>query len=137
MNVHSRFILHYSVQRGPKYDTNFAIHLIRQIKKFKPKYILADKAYDTETIKKCINEEAKAIDQIPLKKRAKKKEHYRLNSQTIFRKTIYSKRNNVESVISVIKRLFQGTNHSRSLKLSNKETKLKNTIYNIYQTTQK
>ena len=87
-------------------------------------------------LEKCINEEAKAIDQIPLKKRAKKG-HYRLNSQTIFRKTIYSKRNNVESVISVIKRLFQGTNHSRSLKLSNKETKLKNTIYNIYQTTQK
>ena len=88
-------------------------------------------------LEKCINEEAKAIDQIPIKKRAKKKGHYRLNSQTIFRKTIYSKRNNVESVISVIKRLFQGTNHSRSLKLSNKETKLKNTIYNIYQTTQK
>ena len=87
-------------------------------------------------LEKCINEEAKAIDQIPLKKRAKKG-HYRLNSQTIFKKTIYSKRNNVESVISVIKRLFQGTNHSRSLKLSNKETKLKNTIYNIYQTTQK
>ena len=69
------FILHYSVQSGPKYDTNFAIHLIRQIKKFKPKnYILADKAYDTETIRKCINEESKALDQIPLKKRAKKRD---------------------------------------------------------------
>ena len=52
MNVYSRFILHYAVQRGPKYDTNFAIPAIRQIKKFKPKYILADKAYDTETIRK-------------------------------------------------------------------------------------
>ena len=77
------FILHYVIQRGAKYDTNFAIPAIRQIKKFKPNYILADKAYDTETIRKCINEEAKAIDQIPLKKRAKKG-HYRLNSQTIF-----------------------------------------------------
>ena len=44
IDVYSRFILHYAVQRGPKYDTNFAIHLIRQIKKFKPKnYILETK----------------------------------------------------------------------------------------------
>ena len=136
IDVDSRFILHYMVQRGPKYDTNFAIQAIRQTKKFKPKYILADKAYDTEPIRKCINEEAKAFDQIPLKKRVKTG-HYRLNSQTIYRKKTYSRKNNVESVISVIKRLFQGTNHSRSLKLSNKETKLKNTTYNIYQTTQK
>ena len=94
IDVNSRFILHYMVQRGPKYDTNFAIPAIRQIKKFKPKYILADRAYDTEPIRKCINEEAKAFDQIPLKKRAKTG-HYRLNSQTVYRKKIYLRRNNV------------------------------------------
>ena len=75
MNVYSRFILHYSVQRGPKYDTNFAIHLIRQIKKFKPKnYILETKHTIQKLLEKCINEEAKAIDQIPLKKRPKKRD---------------------------------------------------------------
>ena len=42
----------------------------------------------------------------------------------------------MESIFSVIKRIFNGTNRSRSLKLSNKETKLKNTIYNIYRLTQ-
>ena len=40
--------------------------------------------------------------------------------------------NNVESIFSVIKRIFNRTKRSRSLQLSNKETKLKNTIYNIY-----
>ena len=72
IDVETRLILHYAVQKGPKYDTTFAIASIREIKKYKPHYILADKAYDTEPIRKCINEEIKAFDQIPLKKRAKK-----------------------------------------------------------------
>jgi hypothetical protein len=45
-----------------------------KLKKYKPRYIIADKAYDTEPIRKCINEEAKAFDQIPLKKKSKKKD---------------------------------------------------------------
>ena len=110
IDVDSRLILHYAAQR-------------------------ADRAYDTEPIRKCINEEAKAEDQIPLKTRAKTG-HYRLKSKKQFNPEIYSRRNNVESIFSVIKRIFNGTNRSRSLQLSNKETKLKNTIYNIYRLTQ-
>ena len=92
IDVKTRLILHYAVQRGPKYDTQFAIASIRQIKKYNPHYILADKAYDTEPIRKCINEEIKAFDQIPLKKRAKKG-HYRLKSPTLFRqKNIFKKK---------------------------------------------
>ena len=135
IDVDSRLILHYAAQRGPRFDTRFALAAIRNIKKYKPKYILADRAYDTEPIRKCINEEAKAEDQIPLKTRAKTG-HYRLKSKKQFNQEIYSRRNNVESIFSVIKRIFNGTNRSRSLKLSNKETKLKNTIYNIYRSTQ-
>ena len=135
IDVKSRLILNYQTQKGPKYDTQFAIASIRKIKKYKPHYILADRAYDTEPIRKCINEEIRAFDQIPLKKRAKKGK-YRLNSPTIFRNKIYRKRNNVESVFSVIKRLFDGTNQSKSTKLSIKETKLKNTIYNIHRSIQ-
>ena len=56
--------------------------------------MLADKAYDSEPIRKCINEETGAFDQIPLKKHAKKG-HYRLNSISIFRHIVYSKRMNV------------------------------------------
>ncbi len=135
IDVKSRLILHFAAQRGPRFDTRFAIAAIRNIKKYNPKYILADRAYDTKPIRKCINEEAKAEDQIPLKSRAKNG-HYRLKSKKTFKQEIYSRRNNVESIFSVIKRIFNGTNGSRSLQLSNKETKLKNTIYNIYRSTQ-
>ena len=135
IDVESRLILHFAAQRGPRFDTRFAIAAIRNIKKYNPKYVLADRAYDTEPIRKCINEETKAEDQIPLKTRAKTG-HYRLKSKNKFNKEIYSLRNNVKSIFSVIKRIFNGTNRSRSLQLSNKETKLKNTIYNIYRSTQ-
>ena len=49
--------------------------------------------------------------------------HYRLNSATIFWHDVYARRMNVESVIYVIKRRFNGGNYSRSTKLQNKETK--------------
>ena len=49
----------------------FVIASIRQLKPYKPHYILSDRAYDTEAIRKCINEEVGAFDQIPLKIRAK------------------------------------------------------------------
>ena len=53
-------------------DTNFAISAIRSIKCYNPTYILADKAYDTELIKKTIVEETTALPQIPVKTRQKK-----------------------------------------------------------------
>jgi hypothetical protein len=72
IDVKTRLILYYQTSRGPKYDTQFAKPALRQIKKYKPHYIVADKAYDTEPIRKCINEELKAFDQIPLKTEQKK-----------------------------------------------------------------
>lgn len=135
IDVDTRLIITYSANKGPKYDTEFAIAAIRKIKKYKPHYILADKAYDSEPIRKCINEEVGAFNQIPLKKHAKTG-HYRLNSISIFRHKVYSRRLNVESVIFVIKRIFDGKNYSRSTALQNKETKLKNVLYNIYRTIQ-
>ena len=71
IDVDTRMILNYAANRGPKYDTQFAIASIRQLKTYKPHYILADRAYDTEPIRKCINEKVGAFDQIPLKTRAK------------------------------------------------------------------
>ena len=67
IDVETRLILHQSAQRGPRYDTKFALAAIRGVKKYKPHYILADRAYDTELIRKCINEETGAFDQIPIK----------------------------------------------------------------------
>lgn len=108
IDIKTRLILNYATQRGPRSDTKFAISSIRQTRKYNPHYILADRAYDTEPIRKCINEYVGAFDQIPIKTRAKKG-HYRLNSLAIFRPKIYRLRSNVEGVFSVIKRLFNGT----------------------------
>ena len=92
----------------------------------------ADKAYDTEKIRECINKEIKASDQIPLKSNFRHGWYRRLSQKT-FNKEIYSLRNNVESVFGVIKRKLNGNNKSKSTRLQNKETRLKTTIYNILQ----
>ena len=135
IDVDTRMILNYAANKGPKYDTQFAIASIMQLKPYVLHQILADRSHDTESIRKCINEEVSPFDQIPLKKNAKTG-HYRLNSATIFWHDVYARRMNVERVISVIKRRFNGGNYSRSTSLQNKETKLKDVLYNIYRAIQ-
>ncbi|WP_198923200.1 transposase [Methanosphaera sp. WGK6] len=108
---------------------------LRSIKQYKPYYIVADKAYDTEPIRKLINEELNSFDIIPIKPKAKTG-LYRLKSTTLFRYLIYLRRNNVESIFSVIKRKFNGNNGSISTQLQNKETKFKGMVYNIYRSIQ-
>ena len=135
IDVETRMILNYAANRGPKYDTQFTIASIRQLKPYKPHHILADRAYDTEAIRKCINEEVWAFDPIPLKTRAKTG-YYRLNSATIFWHDVYARKMNVESVIFVIKIKFGGVNYNISTSHQNKETKLKDVLYNIYRALQ-
>jgi len=104
ITIDSKYMLirHHNATKGPKYDTNFAISAIKTIKKFKPKYILADKAYDTEKIKKTIIEETTALPQIPTKK-GQKTGIYRSKCRAIFRPQVYRFRNQVEGVNSVEK----------------------------------
>ena len=59
----------------------------------------------------------------------------RLSKKKTFKKEIYSRRNNVESIFSVIKRKYSGINKSKSTRLQNKETRLKTLVYNIDQIT--
>ena len=89
IDVKTRLILYYQTSRGPKYDTQFAKPALRQIKKYKPDYIVADKAYDTEKIREYINKEITASDQIPLKSNFKHGWYRRLSKKT-FNKEIYS-----------------------------------------------
>ena len=48
IDVDTKIILYSQSVKGPIHDTQFAIASIREIKKYKPEYILADKAYDRE-----------------------------------------------------------------------------------------
>ena len=137
ITVDSEYMLirHHNATKGPKYDTNFAISAIRAIRCYKPTYILADKAYDTEIIKQTIAEETTALPQIPVKTR-QKSGTYRTKCRAIFRPQVYRFRNQVEGVNSVEKRKFSGINNSRNTNLQIKETKLKNILYNIYRSIQ-
>lgn len=40
-------ILHSQAIKGPRNDMNFAIATTKAIKRYKPPYIIADKAYDS------------------------------------------------------------------------------------------
>ena len=114
---------------------NLHQHQIRQLKALQTALTYQQtKHYDSEEIRRCINKEIGAFDQIPLKKGATTR-HYRLNSATIFWHDVYARRMNVESVIYV-KRRFNGGNYSRSTILQNKKTKLKDVLYNIYRAIQ-
>ena len=137
ITIDSKYMLirHSQALNGARHDTQFAIAAINVIKKYNPKYVLADKAYDSEKIRKQVNEKTTALAMIPLKKNPKTGKH-RLNSQAIFRETVYSFRNQVECVFSILKRKFSGINTSRSTRLGKKETILKNLFYNIYRTIQ-
>ena len=133
VDLDSRLILHGQALNGARHDTKFAIPSIRAVKRYKPSYILADKAYDTEPIRKCIKKELGAIEQIPLKKNFQRGWHRRLSKKT-FNKKIYNKRSQVEGVYSALKRKLSGILRSRNTRLKNKETKLKMLVYNIDQT---
>jgi len=134
IDTRSQVILAHRVAKGPRHDSKDAIALIRKTKKYKPIGFSLDKAYDSEEIHKVIHEELNASSLIPLKKRAKKGK-YRIGSRSIFIKPKYHQRSIVETVISVIKRVFGDKNQSRNDKLRNKETKLKNLCYDIYRYT--
>ena len=134
IDTQNQVILAHRVAKGPRHDSKDAIALIRKTKKYKPIGFSLEKAYDSEEIHKVIHEELNASTMIPLKKRAKKGK-YRIGTRSIFTKPKYHRRSLVETVISVIKRVFGDKNQSRNDQLRNKETKLKNSCYDIYRYT--
>jgi hypothetical protein len=107
------------------------ISLIRKTKKYKPIGFSLDKAKKKKKIYKVIHEELETSSMIPIKKGARKGK-YRIGTKSIFSNPKYHRRSIVETVISVIKRVFGDKNQSRSDQLRNKETKLKNACYDIY-----
>jgi len=131
IDTRTQAILTYKVARGPRHDSKDAIPTIRKTKKYKPSGFSLDKAFDEEEIHRVIHEELGATSMIPPKKRIKKGK-YRLGMLSLFSKLKYHLRSLVETVISVLKRVFGDENQSRSDQLRNKETKLKNECYDIY-----
>lgn len=134
IDTKSQVILAHRVAKGPRHDSKDAIPLLIKTKKYNPIGFSLDKAYDYEKVHEVIQEELNASSMIPRKKGAKNGK-YRMATESLFSKPKYHKRSIVETVISVIKRVFGDKNQSRSDKLRNKETKLKNLCYDIYRYT--
>ena len=55
IDVGSKLIFHFGFQSGSRFDTHFAITVIRNIKKYNLKYILKDSVNGAEFIRKYIN----------------------------------------------------------------------------------
>jgi len=127
-------ILAHRVARGPRHDSKDAIPTIRKTHKYKPRGFSLDKGFDSEEIHQVIQEELRATSMIPVKKGAVEGK-YRLSMQYLFSKPKYHQRSISETVISVLKRVFGDNNTSRSDRLRNKESKLRNVSYNIYRHT--
>ena len=67
IDVDSRMILYLQAVNGQIHNIKFVIVLIRTLIKYNPQFIIDDKAYGSNTIRTCINEEINASDQISLK----------------------------------------------------------------------
>lgn len=115
--IDSKYMLirHSQALHGARHDSVFAIAAINKISKYNPRYVLADKAYDSEEIRETVNENTTGLAMIPVKANPQTGKH-RLNSQAIFRQNVYRFRNQVECVFSILKRKFSGINTSRSPK---------------------
>jgi hypothetical protein len=118
--------------KGPRHDRRDAIPLIRKSRGVKPKGYSMDKAFDDEEIHRVVREEAHAKCMIPIKKNREKTGKYRLSMLTDFNEDEYHRRSLVETVISVEKRVLDDVNYSRTDRMRNKESKLRNICYNIY-----
>jgi hypothetical protein len=82
-------IRHSQALNGARHDTQFAIAAINVIKKYNPKYVLADKAYDSEKIRKQVNEKTTALAMIPLKKKSQ-------NRKTQIKQPSHIQRNSIQ-----------------------------------------
>ena len=107
IDVDSRIILYSQAVKGPRHDVKFAIASIRSLKKYNPQFIIADKAYDKNAIRTCINEEIKASDQIPLKSNFRHGWYRRLSKKNIQKRNILKKKQCRKHIQLNNKKLFR------------------------------
>ena len=132
VDTKTQVIIAQRARLGPRHDSIDADALIRKCKDLKPIGFSLDKGYDCERIHRVIREELGADSQIPVRIGLTKTGKYRKELIFGLDKEKYHKRNIVETVNSVMKRIFGEENRGRSERMRNKETKLRNVCYNVY-----
>ncbi|MGB8311595.1 MAG: hypothetical protein WCE81_07010 [Halobacteriota archaeon] len=88
--------------------------LIRKTRVVHPIGYRLDKAYDSEEIRRVVREEVRAACMIPLRKRAKSGTYRRAMLEK-FDDELYHRRNLVETMFSLEKRVFRDVNRRRSI----------------------
>ena len=126
VDAKTQTILAQKARKGPRHDSIDADALIRKCKQLKPVGFSLDKGYDCERIHKIIREELGADSQIHVRMGLTKNGKYRKELIFGIKKDKYHRREIVETVNSVMKRVFGEENRGRSERMRNKETKLRN-----------
>ena len=134
VDTDKKVIIGFKISQNPVHDTQHATTLLRQYNRLrKSECYMIDKGYDSESIHKQIREEIKSYSIIPVRDRMRKqvKGRYRRELNRDFDKSLYSKRNLVETVFSVLKRKLSETVRARKYWFQVKEIKIRLIVYNI------
>lgn len=135
IDIDSQVILANKIRKSPRHDN---IDFKSLVKKTKERtdiiLVVADKGYDDESNHKLVRK-MKATSMIPVRERKHSSNvngYWRKRMKEHFNEKLYHKRNIVETVNSVKKRVIGDILHSRSVKLQKKETMLHDIVYNLY-----
>jgi len=134
VDTQKQTILSLKITGNRQHDSQHVQSLLRNASRIKlAHYYVLDKGYDSEAIHRQIREEIRAISYIPI--RNWNASHvgglFRQKMVKEFDKTIYGKRNLVETVFSVVKRKFGGYVRGICFKNQVKEIKLKCIAYSV------
>lgn len=132
----NQVIISQKARLGPRNDClDSGKLLINTGKLVRVKRVVADKGYDSEENHRLVRELLNGIAIIPLrgqKPGLKMRGRYRRKSVRVFDEKIYHRRSLVETVFSVIKRLFGSWVKSRLLVNQIKEIGLMCVVYNVH-----
>jgi hypothetical protein len=133
VDTDSLLIASHHSRRGPGNDCWFLFPLVRRAsRRLDIRYVVGDKAYDSEVYHEFVHREIGARSVIPVKNHPTVNGYYRKKLSKRFPERIYHRRSLVETVFSMIKRRFGSFLQSRSLAQQNREVGLLCVVYNVY-----
>ena len=134
IDVNSKLILSLKIRKKPRHDAVDAIALMKEMLRYKPTHILADKGYDCRKIREFCHKH-NIIAVIPMrnygKHRVRRFYHKKAKAEFKQWKKLYQKRNAVETAISVLKRLFSDKIKSEKYKYMKTEIFIRAIAYNL------
>ncbi len=134
VDTHKQTILALKITKNRQHDSQHVRSLLRNASRAKlANYYVLDKGYDSEAIHQQIREEIQGISYIPIRNwnASYVGGAFRQKMVKEFDKTIYKKRNLVETVFSVVKRKFGGYVRGIGFRNQVKEIKLKCIAYSV------